>query len=422
MKFKNSKEAGAKRRELLDAQSEVNDKLIVLEETLAKRELKDAEKQEHEALTRKFNKMQREIDLCSREYTALYQAEKAEKAAREKAVKVSTGEQLREALKTARVEKNAREIVLGSGKDGDVASSGAVNLNIHDMIPTLNEGLGLPKGVSIVTGVTGNELWPVSLDDAEFEETGETVELQEQDLHFDNISPEVHRSGATFSVSNAAIDNAAFDLMGLVRSKITLAESKYLAKKVYSQAKFTGVKGPFSGMTPKGTITLDASAYKNLLLAIANFSKQGYDDADACLVMDKQSEAELKATPKAVGQGGFVIENGKCAGYDYVTSHYINTTLDTEGKKLVDTADRFIGIGLFKYLAVQQHGMVRLTVDPVSGAKRNVTLITVNTAWSMTDLSVKTTTNGNENTTTTAFALYKVAEPAAASGSDGSGK
>lgn len=416
MKFKNSKDAGAKRRELLDAQSEVNDKLIVLEETLAKRELKDAEKQEREALTREFNKLQREVDLCSREYTDLYQKEQAEKAAREKAVKVSTDEQLREALKNARTEKNAREIVLGSGTDGDVASSGAVNLNIHDMIPTLNEGLGLPKGVSIVTGVTGNELWPVSLDDADFEEVGETVALEEQDLHFDNISPEAHRSGATFAVSNAAIDNSAFDLMGFVRSKITLAESKYLAKKAYSQAAFTGVKGPFSGMVPNGTITLDSSAYKNLLLAIANFSKLGYDDVDACLVMDKQSEAELKATPKAEGQGGFVIENGKCAGYDYVTSHYINTTLDATGKKLVDTANRFIGIGLFKYLAVQQHGQVRLTIDPISGAKRNVTLITVNTAWSMTDLSVKTTTNGKKNTTTTAFALYKVAEPTAETG------
>ena len=412
MKFKNSKDAGAKRRELLDAQSEVNDKLIVLEETLAKRELKDAEKQEREALTREFNKLQREVDLCSREYTDLYQKEQAEKAAREKAAKVSTGEQLREALKNARTEKNAREIVLGSGTDGDVASSGAVNLNIHDMIPTLNEGLG----VSIVTGVTGNELWPVSLDDADFEEVGETVTLEEQDLHFDNISPEAHRSGATFAVSNAAIDNSAFDLMGLVRSKITLAESKYLAKKAYSQAAFTGVKGPFSGMVPNGTITLDSSAYKNLLLAIANFSKLGYDDVDACLVMDKQSEAELKATPKAEGQGGFVIENGKCAGYDYVTSHYINTTLDATGKKLVDTANRFIGIGLFKYLAVQQHGQVRLTIDPISGAKRNVTLITVNTAWSMTDLSAKATTNGKKNTTTTAFALYKVAEPTAETG------
>ena len=149
-------------------------------------------------------------------------------------------------------------------------------------------------------------------------------------------------------------------------------------------------------------------------MAVAGFSGKGYDDNDVCLVMDKVTEAELKATPKAEGQGGFVIENGKCAGYDYVTSHYINTTLDADGKKLKATADRFIGVGLFKYLAVQQHGQVRLTVDPVTGARKNVTLVTVNTAWSVTDLSAKATTNGKKNATSTAFALYKVAEAAGA--------
>ena len=211
-----------------------------------------------------------------------------------------------------------------------------------------------------------------------------------------------------------AIDNSDFDLLGLVRSKITLAQKAYLAKKIYSQAAFTGVRGPFCGMVPKGSITLDKTAYKNLLLAVASFGKLGYDGNDVCLVMDKTTEAELKATPKADGQGGFVIENGKCAGYDYVTSHYINTVLDTETKMLKDTEDSFIGIGLFSYLAVQQHGAVRLTVDPVSKAGKGVTLVTINTAWSITDLSVKTTTNGKRNSTTTAFALYKVADGAGA--------
>lgn len=412
-KFKNAHEAEVKRRECLDAQSEVFDKLAVLDETASKRELKDSEKADRERLTREFSSLQREVDLCTREYTALYQTELAAQAARENAKPLSTGAQLREVLQNARNEKNNREIVLGTGSNGDVTSSGAVNLNIHDIIPTLNEGLGLPKDVTIVTGVTGNELWPVSLDDADFEEVGETAALTEQDLHFDNISPDAHRSGATFAVSNTAIDNAAFDLLGFVRSKITLAEARYLAKKTYSQAAFSGVKGPFSGLSAKGNITLDATAYLNILKAVADFSEMGYDDTDVCIVMDKQSEAELKATPKAAGQGGFVIENGKCAGYDYVTTHFINTTLGGEdGKTLVNTADRFIGLGLFRYLAVQQHGQVRLTIDPVSAAKRNVTLVTINTSWSITDLSKKTTTNGKKNTTATAFALYKVVEPA----------
>ena len=406
-KFAKSADAAAKRRELLDKQNEVNDRLDVMDEIAAKRELKEEEQATLRELRREFGKLQREIDLCAREYTALVQAEQQERESRE-AEKKSAGAQLREAMRSARGEAQYREIVLGTGINGDVANSGAMLLSVHDMIPTLNEGLGLPSGVHIVTGVTGNELWPVSIDDAEFEEVGETVALTEQDLHFDNIRPTVARSGATFSVSNTAIDNAAFDLLGFVQNKITLAEQNYLAKKVYSQAAFTGVKGAFSGATPAGTVTIDGTAYKSILAAVAKFSKLGYADTDVCLVMDKETEAELKATPKAEGQGGFVIENGKCAGYDYVTTHFVNTTLAEDGTTLIATADKFIGIGLFKYLAVQQHGDVRLTVDPISAAKRNVTLVTVNTAWSITDLSVKTTTNGKKNTTTTAFALYKV--------------
>lgn len=411
MKFKTSKEAAARRRELNDQLAEVNDKLTVINQTLEKRELKDEEKSDKAKLEREFAALQRESAVVTNEYVALYQSEKAARETVEP--KKTVGQQMRELLQGVRKDQQFREIILGTGTDGDVTSSGAINLKINDIIPTLNEGLGLPAGLSIVTGVTGNEVWPVSIDDADMEEVGETVELTDQSLHFDNIRPTQARVGLSISVSNTAIDNAAFDLLGFVQQKVTVAQRKYLAEKVYSQAAFTGIKGPFSGATAAGTITIGADAYKNILAAVADFANKGYDISTVALVMDANTEAELKATPKAAGQGGFVIENGKCAGYDYVVSHYIDTTLDTDGKTLTTTADKFIGIGLFPYLAVQQHGEVRLTVDPISQAKKNVTVVTLNTAWSITDLSVKTTTNGKKNTTTTAFSLYKVAEATA---------
>ena len=416
MKFKNSKEAAAKRRELQDKLADINDKLEVIDQTLAKRELKDEEKDSQKQLNREFAKLQREEDLCSREYQILYQAEKAEAEKRE--VKKTAGQQLREMMETARNNTQVRETVLGGATDGGVMASGAVNLTIGDLIPTLNEGLGLPSGVTIQTGVTGNEVWPVSINDCEMEEVGETAELTDQTLNFGNISPDVKRVGMTANVSNTAIDNASFDLLSFVQQKITLAQRKYLAEKIYSHAKFTGVKGPFAGATPAGTITLDKTAYATILKAIAKFADNGYDMSNIDLVIDATTEAELKALPKADGQGGFVIENGKLAGYNYVVSHYIDTTLDTETDpnkpQLKLDTDRYMGIGIFNYLAVQQHGEVRLTIDPISKAAKNVTAVTINTSWSVTDLSVKTTTNGKKNTTSTAFALYKIAEAAGA--------
>lgn len=351
--------------------------------------------------------LQREYDANKRQIEILNQQAQADATKREEPKK-SAGEYLREVLKGVRDSKQEREITLGTvAQPGQVRDSGAVALTIHDIIPTLNEGLGLP--LSVVTGVTGDELWPVSVDDAEVEELGETAQLTDQDINFDNIKPVSRRGGISIVVSNTAIDNADFDLLGFIQTKFTLAVKKYLAKKLYSQAAWTGNKGPFSGLASKGTITLNGgTAYADILKAVAQFTDKGFDAAKVCLVMDATTEAELKATPKAAGQGGFIIEGGKCAGYDYVVTHYINTELNSGGD-LVATSDKFLGIGYFDYEAVQQHGNVRLTLDATSKAVavKNVTAIVFNSAWSFTDLSVKLNKKGG--TTTQAFALYKLA-------------
>jgi len=331
---------------------------------------------------------------------------------------------LREVLKGAREDKQAREITLlpVSGKTGaNIKASGAIELEIKDIIPTLNEGLGLPGSLHMVTGVTGDVLYPYGIDDAEMEEVGENSPLTDQELHFDNIKVTPGRTGLSITVSNAAIDNAAFDLMGYVRGKFGLALKKYLAKKIYSQAAWTGIKGAFSGLTAAGTITLDKNAYKNILKVVAEFADKGLDASKVCFVMDAVTEADLKATVKAEGQGGFLIENGKLCGYDYVVTHLINTTFKggsgADKYNLVPTADRYLGVGFFEYEALQQHGLVRMTVDATSKAVaiKNETAIVLNTAYSITDLSVKVNGgNGKSGADATqAFALYKIAQPAA---------
>ena len=176
---------------------------------------------------------------------------------------------------------------------------------------------------------------------------------------------------------------------------------------MYSHANFSGNKGPFSNLAKAGDIAIGTDAYKNILLAVAKFSDKGFFEGDVTIVMDRETEALLKATPKAAQYGsGFVVENGRCAGYPYVVTHYLNTELDS-ANNLVPSATKYIGIGYFEWLAVQQHGDVRMVTDIYTGAKKNVTQVTVNTAWSLTDLSKKI--NGANNVTQ-AFALYEVIE------------
>ena len=395
MTKKSKDELQVRNREIQDRLSELND-LAVRE----KRNFTEDEKREWETLSR-------ESELNMREITA--QMTDAELAKHREVV--SKGEQLREYFRQVRQGKADREILLWPAQEGDtnnIKASGAISLSIHEMIPTLHEGLDLPASLRIVTGVTGDEIWPVSLNDVEMEEVEEVASLNDQVLDFGNIKPQQRRVGLTVPVSNMAIDNAAFDLMAFVQSKFTLALRIYLAKKIYSRANWTGNKGPFANLAKAGDIEIGADSYKNILKAVAAFSDKGFFEGDVVLVMDRETEAELKATPLIAGAaGGFVVQNGRCAGYPYVVTHYLNTELASDGKTLVPSAKKYIGFGYFEWFALQQHGDVRMITDIYTGAKKNVTQITLNTAWSMTDLSKKI--NGANNVTQ-AFAVYEVKE------------
>ena len=225
-KFKTVQEALAYNREILD-------KLANLDEIAQTRELNEEEKKTLAALQREHQGVTREITYMNQQAAAASQREVKSKNAI-----------MREALDFLRANPN-RELTLGkvgSNAGGSITESGAIALNIHDLIGTLNEGLGLPSTLTLVTGVTGNDLWPVSVDDVDLEELGENVEVNDQNLHFDNIQAVAHRVSLAVSVSNSAIDNAAFDVFAFVQGKFQLALRRYLAKKVYSQANFTGVK------------------------------------------------------------------------------------------------------------------------------------------------------------------------------------
>ena len=401
MEKKTKDELQVRNREIQDRLSEMNDVLV--------REKRDEMTADEK---REWNELSRERQLNVMQIESMMTDDEL---AKHREV-VSKGEQFREYLKKVRQGQADRELLLASAADsgvsspaGYIANSGAINLTIHEMIPTLHEGLDLPASLRIVTGVTGNEVWPVSINDVEMEEVGEVVALTDQTLDFANITPTVRRVGLTVPVSNMAIDNAAFDLMAFVQAKFTLALRIYLAKKMYSQADWQGNKGPFSHLAKTGDITIGPDAYKNILKAVAAFSDKGFFEGDVTLIMDRETEAELKATPLIAGAaGGFVVQNGRCAGYPYVVTHYLNTELDS-ANKLVPTAKKYIGIGYFEWFALQQHGTVRMTIDAQSQAvaKKNLTAVTLNSAWSMSDLSKYI--NG-ANGTTQAFALYEVVE------------
>ena len=367
-------------------------------------EYTDAEKREIRELRNELEENHREI-MNSKDEAAI--AELRENIDRNK--------QYREYLQGVRQKREDNTVTLApkSPADGSsITESGAIVLNIQDIIDTKEQGLGRPFGQSFITGVEGDELYPYSINDVEIEEVGEIEAINDQALEFTNIKVQSSRVSLSVAVSNKAIDNAAFDLVAFVLFKIQKAWAIWFAKKNYSHANWNQNKGAFSQVTP-GTITLDSTIGAQIDEAFAGIAELGFDE-EGCVVISPRMEAKLKHTFEGNGNAAHaIIENGLLCGHPYVSTKHVNYTLNGSGKYVKDT-DEYIGIGLFQYLPVQQHGLVRQTVDATSAqvAKQNKTVIVFSTEMSITELSKLV--NGGDNNNPhkpQAFALFKVVEP-----------
>ena len=387
----------ARNREIQARMREIYSKM----EKEARQEYNEQEQREMAELTHELEENRREI-LLSNDEAAI--AEVREQVDRNK--------QYREYLQGVRQkrEDNTTTLTPKTTPDGSsITESGAIVLNIEDIIDTKENGLGRPFGQSFITGVEGDELYPYSINDVEMEEVGEIKAINDQALEFDNIKVVSNRVSLSVAVSNKAIDNAAFDLVAFVLYKIRKAWEIYFAKKNYSHANWQGNKGAFSQVTP-GTITLDNTIGAQIDEKFADFAELGFDE-EGCVVISPKMEAKLKHTFEGNGVAAHpIIENGLLAGHPYVSTKHINYKLNGEQEYVKDT-DEYIGIGLFQYLPIQQHGQVRQTVDATSAAvaKVNKTVIVFSTEISITELSQKV--NGNTSGQPQAFALLKVVNP-----------
>ena len=200
-------------------------------------------------------------------------------------------------------------------------------------------------------------------------------------------------------------------MLGFVTYKFQKGLAKFNALHIYSHCSFSNyLKSPFAVVTPV-ELTMDENIGKNLATEIAKMWDLGFE-GEPELVMSKETETELLFTKRMADTAGdrAVIEDGRCVGYRYKVSPYVNYALDGGTPK--PDGDQYIGIGHWGYLAFEQHGEVRFSVDSMSAevAKRNTTVLTMNTEISLTELSSKV--NGNTSNKPQAFKLIKLVESA----------
>lgn len=330
------------------------------------------------------------------------------------------GAKLREVLKNCVQKRENATTVLAnavtSGADqnneGNLEAGGLIPVTIREIIDTKVAGIELPDSLVLVTGVTGTEIIPYSTNDVKFSVNGEVQKVGEQGLNFANIQAAPQRVAASVAVSHRAIDNAAFDLLGFITFKLQKGWAIFRALHVYAHGEYTKLQSPFAKVDVV-ELALDENIGKNLAKEIAKMYDLGFEGYPE-IIMDKVTEVDLAFTKRIPNSDGdsTVVEDGKCVGYNYKVSPFIDYAINAQGVATKDAKYRYIGIGHFGYLAEEQHGEFRMNIDANSAEvfNRATVEIGVSTDYSLTELSSKV--NGNKSGKPQAFKLIKLIEPA----------
>ena len=337
------------------------------------------------------------------------------------------GAKLREMIKKCGMEKRAESTTVLAFKDTTAGNStanleagGLIPVEILPIIDTKVAGIELPDDLVMATGVTGTQVVPYSINDVKFTVEGEVTKVGEQALDFAHIKANPQRVAASVAVSFRAIDNAAFDIIAFITFKFSKGWAMFRALHVYAHGEYTALQSPFGKVTPI-ELTLDQNIGKNLAKVIADMYDKGFE-GDPEIIMDKVTEVDLKFTkliPGSVGERT-VIEDGRCVGYRYKVSPYVDYSIASNGvatkDKVGDTPVRYIGIGHFGYLNEQVYADgIEFNIDGTSSANfdRNVIAMGMSLDYSLVELSSKV--NGNTSNRPQAFKLIKLVEPVSSS-------
>jgi HK97 family phage major capsid protein len=339
-----------------------------------KRELSAEENVEYQKLQSDFAKLGRELALNADMVTSL-----KNKPANEKSANALLREALIEAKKSGKTEfVLQREITTAIIDEG-----GLIPVSVKDVVDPLEKGLIYGEvGIPVQTGVVGNIQWPI-LGSVEAEIVGETVELTDKTLDLSKINAKAVRVGISFTVSNQAINNSDVDLVALIQNQARMGMARTLNRVAFSHENFTGdFHGPFAGAKAQVTFAGDTPTLKELLALKGSVAGEGIQMIGFCYVMSEAMKAKLEGTSVDAGSGKMIIENGRVAGaYPVFTTEYIN--YGASGSK---AGVEYIAAGVFAYLPLNQHGELRMVVDPYTQAKKDCVVITLNSDWSMTTL------------------------------------
>lgn len=363
------------RNSMLAKREQINIAMNALTDKAEKRELSAEENVEYQKLQSDFDKLGREISMNADMVVSLKNKPEVVK---------SKNTLLREALIEAKKSGKTEFVVQREiNTTATIEEGGLIPVIVKDVVEPLEQGLIYGQvGIPVQTGVVGNIQWPV-LGGVEAEIVGETVELSDTELDLTKVNAKQVRVGISFTVSNQAINNSDVDLVALIQTQARQGLARALNRAAFSHENFTGdFHGPFAGAKAQVTFAGDTPTLKELLAMKGAVAGEGVQMIGFCYVMSEAMKAKLEGTSVDAGSGKMIIENGRIAGaYPVFTTEYINYGASKEKAGV-----EYIAAGVFAYLPLNQHGELRMVVDPYTQAKKDCVVITLNSDWSMTTL------------------------------------
>ena len=414
-------------------QLEIMTKLDEMDEKTNVREAKmrtltsEEQKEEREKLMAEQRSQDIEYDALVRESAGLSARAKAMATGKELnqiREREDYGAKIREMVNdcfTNRRAANATTILANAITEGtdqnenaNLEAGGLIPVEIKPIIDTKVPGIELPEDLVMVTGVTGTQVIPYSINDVKFTVEGEVTKVAEQALDFANITTSPKRVAASVPVSRRAVANAAFDIIAFITYKFQKGWAMFRALHIYAHGNYAKLQSPFAQVDVV-ELTLDENIGKNLAKEIAKMYDLGFE-GDPEIIMDKTTEVDLKFTkliPGTTDSNRTVIQDGQCVGYRYHVSPYIDYSIDADGVA-TKGEDRYIGIGHFGYLNEQVYADgIEFNIDGTSSANfdRNVIALGMGLDYSLVEMSSKVN-GGNASGKPQAFKLIKLSEPA----------
>lgn len=269
-------------------------------------------------------------------------------------------------------------------KVADAVTGGMVPLTIEDIVkPLYPKTIMSLLGIPFRTGLTGDHQWPV-IETVEAALAEEGVELGDTKIPASKLKANPQRMGITIPITSQAINRSNGLLQTVIKESMPEAIVQLMNKIEFSPVKVNEnfeIAGPF--VSPKAghsveyvgtTYNEDAPTYQEMmnLVGIVADTNVVFDGTEA-FVMTAGMYYMLKATPRAEGQMGFIIDdNDRIGGIPVFKTPYI-------GQKT-------IGFGVWHYNPAALFGDFRLVADPYTGATKDQVRFTLNVDFDTTVL------------------------------------